>query len=364
MDQFIPAFIIAYSNSDFTNPHEVIQETDPLDCTKDFTHMGVKYWGLETCRHKACAVDSTKKSIQYNHNSYHWLRVGFQRRAVLSTLSVSTRWFTGNQVRAISVRLIDEHSNRETEVLSRVILQPDQEHRFQFEATEATEALIQLYYEGGISRINFFGEIAPIQLPDKKNLLKSAQISHVSNDHYGHPAMAVNGERKEMHMLGWESARTGFGEQALFHLASPARVEEVVVDTYLHRLNAPLTCHLFGLNISKESLLEEQMKNAPRWKIRYADGIEVIPENFQQFMLNEKYLETATDDPTVFEIILHLPESSEWKPLLPFEVLRADTYHRFFPEQKNAVFSHLLYMHYPNGGIHGLKVFGTEMKSI
>ena len=362
MNQFIPAFIIAYSNSDFTNPHEVVLESDPLDCTQDFTHMGVKYWGLETRRHKACGVNSTKKSIQYNHHSHHWIKIGFQKRAIIAELSVSTRWFTGNQVRAISVKLIDELSNGEVEVLSRVALKPDQEHRFQFEETEATEALIQLYYEGGISRINFFGEVAPLQLPDKNNLLKAATISHVSNDHYGHPEMAVNGERKEMHMVGWESARTGFGEQALFHLACPAKIEEVVVDTYLHRLNAPLTCHLFGLKLSVGSSLEEQMKKAPRWKIRYADGKEVIPENFQQFMLDEKYLDTPTENPAVFEILLHILESSEWKPLLPFEVLQPDTYHRFLPEQKDTVFSHLLYMHYPNGGIHGLKVFGTEIE--
>ena len=362
MNQFIPAFIIAYSNSDFTNPHEVVLETDPIDCTQDYTHMGVKYWGLETCRHKASEVQPAQKSIRYDHNSYHWIRIGFRERAQLSELRVSTRWFTGNQVRGISVVLIDEGTKRESEVLTRVSLQPDQEHRFEFEETVATEALIRLYYEGGISRINFFGESVAQQLPDKINLLKSAEISYVSNDHYGHPAMAVNGERKELHMVGWESARTGFGEQALFQLTHPAKIEELVVDTYLHRLNAPLTCHLFGLQITAESSLDEHMQKAPRWKIRFTDGTEVIPENFQQFMLAEKYLEIETDDPGAFEILLHLPESSEWKALLPFEVLQADTYHRFFPEQKEEACSHLLYLHYPNGGIHGMKAFGTEIK--
>ena len=51
---------------------------------------------------------------------------------------------------------------------------------------------------------------------------------------------------------------------AVFHLRSPATIEELIVDTYLHRLNAPLSCHLFGLPADEASAFDERIKNLPR----------------------------------------------------------------------------------------------------
>jgi allantoicase len=171
--------------------------------------------------------------------------------------------------------------------------------------------------------------------------------------------MAVKGARKEMHMVGWESARTGFGERALFHLEKPVEIDEIVVDTYLHRLNPPLTCHVFAASLSKNEDIDEIMKKAPRWKLAFDDGSEVVPDDFQNYMLEQKYLEEKVSNAKRFKIKLGFDEAGPWKPLLPFAPLRADTYHRFkdLNSCKNA--THILYMHYPNGGIHGLKVFGT-----
>lgn len=355
--KFIPAYIIAYSNSDFTNPHEVVLPDEPKDCREVFTHAGAKYWGLETNRHKATTVDKDKKKIYYQHNAHHWLRMGFEERANFSSVQVSTKWFTGNQVQAISVIMIDELLNKEVEVLTRVKLQPDEEHTFSFDTITATECLIKIYYEGGISRINFFGDSAAKQLPVRENLLEKATISHVSNVHYGNPKMAVLGCRKEMHMVGWESARTGFGEQAIFHLNRPSNIEEIVVDTYLHRFNSPMTCHIFGLLLPKEEVLATYIAEKPRWMIQFKDGHQVIPENFQEYMLQQSYLEEKTSTAKQFEISLFVPPNSNWQPILPFECLEPDTYHRFSTLQTVGSFSHLLYIHYPNGGIHGLKVF-------
>lgn len=357
MNQYIPAYIIAYSNSDFTNPHEVVLPDEPKDCRKEFTHAGAKYWGLETNRHKATTVDTTNKKTYYQHNAHNWVKIGLKQRAELSTLKVSTKWFTGNQVQAISVILIDELSQKESEVLTRVALQPDHEHTFSFFPVMATECHIRIYYEGGISRINFFGEIAGLQLPKRENLLEKATISHVSNDHYGHPKMAVHGTRKELHMVGWESARTGFGEQAIFHLAQPTAIEEIIVDTYLHRFNAPLTCHVFGLLVADGKNLDDYLSSIPKWMLQFEDGQQVIPVDFQDYMLQQSYLKEQTNNPNNFEILLSNSPNSLWKAVLPYESLNPDTYHRFTTLEHIGPFSHLLYLHYPNGGIHGLKVY-------
>lgn len=358
----VPAFVIAYSDSDFTNPHEVVLPNEPEECTGHFTHMGAKYWGLETGRHKTTTVKADENLLEYNHLAHNWITIQLKERTAVSKISVSTKWFTGNQVRAISVIFKDELTGREGEVLTRTQLEPDADHEFEIAPTLATECHVEIYYEGGLSRINFFGEPAADQLPDRPNLLEKATISHVSNEHYGHPSRAVKGERVEMRMIGWESARTGFGEQALFTFNRPTTIDEIVVDTYMHRLNPPLTCHIFGLteSILEKMSLERLMTQVPRWKVKFSDGKEVIPDNFQEYMLEQKYLAESTDSTARFQIMLDVAEDSPWTTVLPFEPLRADTWHRFTEFENNGPLTHLLYIHYPNGGVHGLKLFGTE----
>lgn len=355
--RIIPAFILEYSNSDFTNPHEMLLPEEPQDCTSDYTHMGVKYTGLETCRHLATTVDTAKKQLFFQHESYNWVKIALKERAEISEIKVSTKWFTGNQVQTVAIFLIDELTGVEKEVLTKSPLQPDSDHCFTVEPTFATEAFVKMYYEGGISRIHFCGKKAEQQLAAEVNILEKATISHVSNEHYGHPKMAVYGCRKESFMRGWESARTGFGEQALFHLEEATVIKKIIVDTYLHRLNAPLTCHVYGLNISKEDDLDLCIKQKPKWALLFDNGLKVVPDNFKQYMLEQKYLKEAVSNPTQFQIYLHLDDDSSWQAILPFEVLRRDTYHRFSSLENDGSFTHLLYMHYPNGGIHGLKIF-------
>lgn len=344
----LPAFLIGYSDSDFTDPHDVVQPDEAPDCRTLFTHMGARYSGFETRRHRCTTPDS--EAFRYDHDAFHWFRIGLQERSEITSLVVSTKWFTGNQVRAVSVVLIDELTGTTHKVLDRVPLQPDADHTFAVERIAATECLVECYAEGGIARVHLHGVPAPQGLPHRENLLERAVISHVSNDHYGNPAMAVAGNRKERHMVGWESARTGYGERALFRLAEPAVIDELVVDTYLHRLNAPLSCHLFG------TVGEPDMAEAPRWKLVLPNGREIIPDDFQRYMLNYEYL---ADAGSTFEIRLH-QSGGAWLPLLPFGPLSPDTYHRFRDLQPHPAVSHLLYMHYPNGGIHGLKAFGRS----
>jgi allantoicase len=347
----LAAFLIAYSDSDFTNPHEAVLSDDPRDCRGDFTHMGAKYWGYETRRHKATTVLADERALAYDHNAHNWLLIGLKQRAEINTITISTKWYTGNQVRAVSVCLKDEKTGGSVRILDRAPLAPDSEHVFPVPPTVATECLVECYHEGGIARINFFGTPKD-PMPERVNLLEAAEISHVSNAHYGDPARAVQGNRKEMHMFGWESARTGFGERALFHLKKPAKIEEIVVDTYLHRLNAPLTCHVFAASKKDAAAL---MPKAPRWGVVFGNGEEVVPDDFQAYMLEQKYLPEKN-----FKIKLHLEKDSPWQPLLPFAALERDTCHRFRELRNIGVVTHILYMHYPNGGVHGLKAFGVE----
>jgi allantoicase len=355
----LPAFVIAYSDSSFTNPHEVALPDEPQERTGDFTHMGAKYWGFETARHRATQQIENQQAFRFDHDAYHWIRLGLKQTAQVDRITVSTKWYTGNHVPEIAIELIHNHVT--TEVVPRTGLAPDQDHEFQINTTLATECIIRCYHEGGIARINLFGESEstdPAEL--KPNLLEQALISHISNEHYGSPADAVAGNREVDYMLGWESARAGFGESALFHLARPTMVEEIIVDTYMHRLNPPLSCHIFGLFEPDPDRIEAHMQVRPNWVIEFEDGLRVSPEDFFEYMSSAAYLKEPTSTPGQFTISLDNRAESVWRPLVSFGQLRPDTWHQFHEIEYSEPVTHVLYVHYPNGGIHGLKVYGTE----
>jgi allantoicase len=361
MNSPIPAFLISYTDSSFTNPHEVLRADEPENRKGTFTHMGARFWGFESKRHKATTMDAKAQRFTFDHDAHDTLVIGFDPPAKISSITVSTRWFTGNQVPCISVDLFD--GQQWATVLERMSLAPDQNHTFDINMTdmmETTQCQVRCYHEGGISRINFFGELLADQ-PPRINLLETAQISHVSNDHYGKPLDAVMGNREVDYMYGWESARTGFGEQALFTLADPQVIDEIIVDTYLHRLNPPLSCHAFALTSDSSADLDACFAQRPRWSIRFNDGTLVVPDNFQDYMRNEMFLLEPVSNTRQFSIALHQPEGSAWQPLLTFGDLFADTYHRFTDIEYTGPVSHILYMHYPNGGIHGLKMFARNV---
>ena len=356
-EEFLPAFVMSYSDSSFTNPHEVALPDDPPDCTGDFTHMGAKYWGFETIRHKATVLDIDNKRFRFNNDNHHWLQLGLKAPGKVTRIKVSTRWFTGNQVPEFAIDLL--RAGKATEVISRSSLAPDAEHEFSIPSTDADACLVRCYHEGGIARINLFGERLPHNPRD--NLLASADITHISNEHYGKPHDAVTGNREVDYMLGWESARTGFGEQALFHLKSSAVIDEIVVDTYMHRLNPPLSCHVFG-TLAETNDIEAVMARAPAWVVEFDTGKLVRPSDLSAYMQQKLFLQEPQGGSS-FTIRLENLHSDIWHPVVPFAALQADTYHRIKAEQPATVVSHLLYMHYPNGGIHGLKAFGNPVNA-
>ncbi len=361
--QYLPAFVIGYSDSSFTNPHQVALPDDPPDCKGDFTHMGAKYWGFETERHRATRVFPDRQQLQYDHHAYHFLKLGLINPAIITSINVSTKWFTGNQVPEIAIEVLS--SSGWKEVVPRSPLQPDSEHTFEITPTAGRECLIKCYHEGGISRVQLFGEpdtnrSSNSESERNSNLLEKAEITHVSNEHYGKPADAVAGNRQVDYMLGWESARSGFGEQALFHLDAAYTIDEIIVDTYMHRLNPPLTCHVFGLMEPDPTKVDAHMRVKPAFGITFENGKHVLPTNFAAYMSAREFLNEDVRNSGRFNIALEVPQNSAWQPLVSFAQLQADTWHKFDTIETSAPVNHILYIHYPNGGIHGLKVFGTQ----
>jgi allantoicase len=354
----IPAFLKSYSDSSFTNPHQVALPETPPDCTGDFTHMGAKYWGFETKRHIATTINATKDGFNFNADGHHWLHLGLAFRSKITSLSVSTKWFTGNQVPVISVLLTDKLNGTTATVITKERLAPDAEHQFDIDPTWATDCKVLCYHEGGISQVNLFGDQgAPLY--QQENILEHAEISHISNEHYGRPADVVIGKREQDYMFGWESARTGFGEHALFKLQQKTNIATIIVDTYLHRLNPPLSCHVFGADLSDAdlaSLSTLPASSLPQWKIVFPDQKEIVPDDFRDYMGKQSYLELGYSE---FEIKLHLPDPDVWKTLISFGQLYPDTWHEYNDMATKGAMNAIYYMHFPHGGIHGLKIYSS-----
>ena len=361
-NQYLSCVLTSYTDSSFTNPHQIVLPDDPPAFEGQFTHMGAQYWGLETDRHLAFEVDTSESCFRFDPGAHHTLHIELDQPSIVREVRISTRWFDGNHVEAVSVELLHPTGGR-TLVLDRVSLQPDQEHTFSIAETLATGCYLYCYHEGGISRFNLFGEPAG-PADTRPNLLESARISHVSNEQFGQPSQAVSGVRNEDHMIGWESARMGFGEQVVFHLSSPATIGEFVVDTYLHRLNAPLSCHVFGLPADVADNFDDHVAHLPRWALVFDDGTRIVPENFHTYMTERRYVDDVGDTSQRLKIKLLTPPTCHWRALVEFGRLYPDRLHRFTSLPAHSDVGHLLYLHFPNGGVHGLRAYASMPEGV
>ncbi|MFN2421715.1 MAG: allantoicase [Gemmatimonadota bacterium] len=95
-----------------------------------------------------------------------WVVVRLGRRGRLRQAVIDTRWFKGNNPGAASVDAADAAREASVEslqwqtALERVILGPDEVHVFALELVTATHVRLQIYPDGGVSRLRILGEPA------------------------------------------------------------------------------------------------------------------------------------------------------------------------------------------------------------
>ncbi len=356
-ERFIPARVLDYSDSAFTVVHQVVKLEEPVFDPDAFTLMGKEMDGCESRRHRSVEALPDRAAFRYDPRAHNFIRIGFLRRSRVDRLELSTEWFTGNQVQWARVYLTDELTGDRHLILDRTRLEPDAKHFFEVEPRDGTELYVECYPDGGMARVRCYGERSAQPLPQRVDLLDGATVSHASNVHYGTPEDAVAGRREVEFMRGWESGRAGFGERVLFTRGEAAEVHEVVVDTYRHLLNAPPRFYLFGSRAEGSS--DDLMRHAPRWEVA-GEGKTVAPDDLRNYIQTRGYLSDFGEAP--FEIRLANDDAGPWLPILVHEELRPDAYHRFTSLQNEGPFDRLLVMHFPNGGIHGLRVLGAPVE--
>ena len=150
----LDTFLISYSDSSFTNPHEVALPQQPENRAGQFTHMGAQYWGFETKRHDAWTLHPDGETLTFSPTAQHELVLGLKQPAIVDQIDISTHWFTGNQVPAVSIELI--RGDQAVTVVDRHRLEPDAEVTLRCKPTEADKCRVLCHQEGGISRISLF----------------------------------------------------------------------------------------------------------------------------------------------------------------------------------------------------------------
>ena len=84
--------LLEYSDSAFTNPHEVVSPTQPEDRQGRFTHMGAQYWGFETSRHVGTRLLEDGQGFIFDPNASHFFNlkepstVGFACNNLITSL--------------------------------------------------------------------------------------------------------------------------------------------------------------------------------------------------------------------------------------------------------------------------------------
>ncbi|MER5945721.1 allantoicase [Streptomyces sp. NPDC001904] len=89
-----------------------------------------------------------------------WIRYQLAAQSEIRALEIDTAYLKGNSAGWASVAVKDGEEGEWTEVLPRTRLQPDTNHRFVLDAPAVgTHARIDIYPDGGISRLRLFGSL-------------------------------------------------------------------------------------------------------------------------------------------------------------------------------------------------------------
>ena len=77
-------------------------------------------------------------------------------------------------------------------------------------------------------------------------------------------------------------------------------------------------------------------------------------------MTEQRYREEPALGSGPIQIRLANSNDGAWVPLAGFQRLNPDCLHRFTDVKTHPPVSHLLFMFFPSGGLHGLRVHGRE----
>lgn len=107
-------------------------------------------------------MDEGWETRRRRDQGHDWIRYRLAARAAVRAVEIDTACLKGNSAGWASVSVRDGEGGEWTEIVPRTRLQPDTNHRFALpEPAVATHARVDIYPDGGISRLRLHGSLTP-----------------------------------------------------------------------------------------------------------------------------------------------------------------------------------------------------------
>ena len=345
--------LLEYSESSFTDPHTVVSFEKPHFDEEAFSHIGKTYEGVEPYRMGGHFVVQNKENTKecthhFDPNYRDFFVVQLQKRTVLETLCISTRFFAGNPASNLMITLIDDVLKKE-KIIPLPELKADREHwldNIHFKTTR----IVFRFKAGGVTRVWAYGAKVELQPKELTWLSKDRTVLFKEDDFFGGPNFALShkANRTNRHMLGWETSRSAMGLQAVFPITKGV-VREIVIDTYRHVNNYLRSAWVFSANLSTGITLRKE--DCPQWHITASDGQIASTHDLKAF-----FKEQHVGKDTLPTYSISAKAENFWKLETTFD-LQKDAMHIQSDVQFEA--THICIMLLPHGGLHAIRVMGT-----
>jgi allantoicase len=301
--------VMAANDELFAQRENLIKPGPAAHAAHEFGHKGKTYDGWETRRRREPGHD--------------WAIVRLGAAGIVSGVVVDTAHFKGNYPPQISVEAISVEgypgpaeltdSDLWTTIVEKTACKGDQENHYEVaDRRRWSHVRLSIYPDGGVARFRVHGTVVPdprfmAGTVDLVALENGGRLVDTSDAFYSSPGNIIKPGRARIMGEGWENARRRDegNDYAVFALAAPGVVRDLVIDT----------SYFVG--------------NAPGWvKVSAVDA-----------------RSADVDDPSV------------WTDLLPRTAVQPDTRHRFLAASAGSVSVVRLDV-YPDGGLTRFRVHG------
>lgn len=350
----IPLEVLSYSDSLFTNPHDLVSSAPVNDGRGTFTHLGVKMEGLESARHLNFKALNGANGVVFNRDNAVTnevrLRVKDSKVASVSEIEFDTAFYTRNNVNYVfTVTFVSDLDGSEVVVLRNLKLDGDAKKLVKLDKPENATRIILHLGEGGLARFKARGVFLKESLKRLESLLTSAKVFSASDASYGDPKLVLRSAREGSVMAGWESCRHSARHALGIDLGKSSHLMRIEIDTYMHRLNA--FKYVAVLGTTSEEPFDKILKDLPKWKVKHG-AVETVVSDQD---LNDYHDKNAPLDSS-FSYEITVPSNGSWRVLLPMSPLQPDTLHTF--EKDFGLVSRIMLLGVPDGGIHRVGFYG------
>lgn len=253
--------VVAASDESFAEKEALIRPGRPAFQAETFGNKGQVYDGWETRR---------RRDPEATADAHDWAIIRLGLPGVVRGVVIDTAWFKGNYPPYASVEATEVEGHPSVaeleqaewvEIVPRTEIKGDAEHHVEVtDERRFTHVRLNMFPDGGISRLRVHGEVRPdlsvyegLSL-DLAALANGALVTACSNEFYSAPNNAIAPGLARHQAEGWETARRREpgNEWLVIRLAGRGVIRLAEIDTTNLLFNAPAAVRLQGSDGGEE----------------------------------------------------------------------------------------------------------------